>query len=100
MTAEERLVYQLIEKAGNKGESYLYRTLALDPLPFNIIPSLPLLAGIWIRDLRQQSNLDMKLIGKILKTMESKKLIKAVTSVVVRAAVSIAFSRRSLTSAL
>ncbi|GFT48061.1 DNA-directed RNA polymerase III subunit RPC6 [Nephila pilipes] len=52
---EEKLIYQLIEKAGNK--------------------------GIWIRDLRFASNIPQTQVNKILKTLESKKLIKSVTSV-------------------
>eukprot|EP00047_Mylnosiga_fluctuans_P009349 m.10952 g.10952 ORF g.10952 m.10952 type:complete len:295 (+) comp2578_c0_seq2:58-942(+) len=56
MSAEERLVYQIIQEAGNK--------------------------GIWTRDIRFRTNLDVKLVNKILKTMESRKMVKAVTSVV------------------
>jgi DNA-directed RNA polymerase III subunit RPC6 len=52
---EERLVYQIIEDAGNK--------------------------GIWIRDIRIQSNLSQTQVNKVLKVLESKKLIKAVKSV-------------------
>ncbi|KAM4021766.1 LOW QUALITY PROTEIN: DNA-directed RNA polymerase III subunit RPC6-like [Anomaloglossus baeobatrachus] len=52
---QEKLVYQIIEDAGNK--------------------------GIWSRDIRYKSNLPLTEINKILKNMESKKLIKAVKSV-------------------
>lgn len=52
---EEKLVYQIIEKAGNK--------------------------GIWIRDLRFSSNLSQTQVNKILKNLENKKLIKSVKSV-------------------
>ena len=52
---EEKLVYQVIEDSSNK--------------------------GIWIRDIRFKSNLPHKQISKILKTLESKKLIKSVKSV-------------------
>ncbi|GIX89256.1 DNA-directed RNA polymerase III subunit RPC6, partial [Caerostris extrusa] len=52
---EEKLIYQLIEKASNK--------------------------GIWIRDLRYESNIPQTQVNKILKSLESKKLIKSVTSV-------------------
>jgi DNA-directed RNA polymerase III subunit RPC6 len=52
---EEKVVYQIIEQAQNK--------------------------GIWIRDIRFQCNLGMTQLNKILKTLESKKLIKAVKSV-------------------
>lgn len=52
---EERLVYQLIESSGNK--------------------------GIWIRDIKNKSNLIQTQISKILKKLESKKLIKSVKSV-------------------
>ncbi|XP_043207160.1 DNA-directed RNA polymerase III subunit RPC6-like isoform X1 [Amphibalanus amphitrite] len=53
--AEEKIVYGIIEEAGNK--------------------------GIWIRDIRFKSNLGMTQLNKLLKTMEGKKLIKSVTSV-------------------
>ncbi|CAN0405047.1 DNA-directed RNA polymerase III subunit RPC6 [Lethenteron reissneri] len=52
---QEKLVYQIIEDAGNK--------------------------GIWSRDIRYKSNLPLTEINKILKSLESKKLIKAVKSV-------------------
>ncbi|CAG4957563.1 probable DNA-directed RNA polymerase III subunit RPC6 [Colias croceus] len=52
---EEKVVYNLIEEAANK--------------------------GIWIRDIRNRSNLSMTQLTKILKNLESKKLIKAVKSV-------------------
>ena len=52
---EEHLVYQIIEGAGNK--------------------------GIWIRDIKIRSNLVQTHISKILKKLESKKLIKSVKSV-------------------
>ncbi|XP_071041825.1 DNA-directed RNA polymerase III subunit RPC6 isoform X3 [Parasteatoda tepidariorum] len=52
---EEKVIYQLTERAGNK--------------------------GIWIRDLRLASNLPQTQVNKIVKSLESKKLIKSVTSV-------------------
>ncbi|MEE6508009.1 hypothetical protein FKM82_018274 [Ascaphus truei] len=52
---QEKLVYQIIEDASNK--------------------------GIWSRDIRYKSNLPLTEINKILKNLESKKLIKAVKSV-------------------
>lgn len=52
---EEKVVYRIIEEAGNK--------------------------GIWIRDIRIKSNLMMMALNKILKSLETKKLIKAVKSV-------------------
>jgi DNA-directed RNA polymerase III subunit RPC6 len=52
---EEKLVYQIIESSGNK--------------------------GIWIRDIRCNSNLSATTIRKILKTLESKKFIKSIKSV-------------------
>ena len=52
---EERLVYQIIEDSSNK--------------------------GIWTRDIRNKSNLATAQVTKILKTLESKKLIKLVKSV-------------------
>ncbi|KAH3856902.1 DNA-directed RNA polymerase III subunit RPC6-like [Dreissena polymorpha] len=52
---QEKVVYQIIKDAGNK--------------------------GIWIRDIRFKSNLLLTQVNKILKNLESKKLIKAVKSV-------------------
>lgn len=52
---QEKLVYQVIKEAGNK--------------------------GIWIRDIRYKSNLLLTQVNKTLKNLESKKLIKAVKSV-------------------
>ncbi|XP_031620057.1 probable DNA-directed RNA polymerase III subunit RPC6 [Contarinia nasturtii] len=52
---EEKIVYGIIEEADNK--------------------------GIWIRDIRVKSNLIMTQLNKILKNLESRKLIKAVKSV-------------------
>ncbi|XP_028398560.1 DNA-directed RNA polymerase III subunit RPC6-like [Dendronephthya gigantea] len=52
---EEKLIYQIIEEAGNK--------------------------GIWIRDIRYKCNLQLTQVNKILKTLESKKLIKAIKSI-------------------
>ncbi|XP_067136463.1 DNA-directed RNA polymerase III subunit RPC6 [Centruroides vittatus] len=52
---EEKLIYQIIEEAGNK--------------------------GIWIRDIRYKSNLLLTQVNKILRNLESKKFIKAVKSV-------------------
>lgn len=52
---EEKIVYSIVEEGGNK--------------------------GIWIRDIRMKSNLNMTQLNKILKNLETKKLIKAVKSV-------------------
>ncbi|XP_064485508.1 DNA-directed RNA polymerase III subunit RPC6-like [Ornithodoros turicata] len=52
---EEKVVYQIVEEASNK--------------------------GIWIRDIRMKSGLVLTQLNKILKNLESKKLIKAVKSV-------------------
>lgn len=52
---EEKVVYGIVEEGGNK--------------------------GIWIRDIRMKSNLNMIQLNKILKNLETKKLIKAVKSV-------------------
>ncbi|XP_057654037.1 probable DNA-directed RNA polymerase III subunit RPC6 [Diorhabda carinulata] len=53
--SEEKVVYKIIEEAGNK--------------------------GIWIRDIRYSSNLNMTQLNKVLKSLETKKLIKSVKSV-------------------
>jgi len=55
LTSEERLVLQLIGTTGNN--------------------------GMWTRDIRLRSNLQQVQVPKILKTLESRKLIKAVKSV-------------------
>lgn len=52
---EEKIVYKIIEEAGNK--------------------------GIWIRDIRFKSNLMPTQLNKILKSLETNKFIKAVKSV-------------------
>ncbi|RZF33845.1 hypothetical protein LSTR_LSTR008968 [Laodelphax striatellus] len=52
---EEKVVFKIIEEAGNK--------------------------GIWIRDIRFKSNLMPTQLNKILKMLEGKKMIKAVKSV-------------------
>lgn len=52
---EERVVFKIIEEADNK--------------------------GIWIRDIRFKSNLNMTQLNKVLKSLETKKIIKAVKSV-------------------
>lgn len=52
---EEKLVYKIIEDAGNK--------------------------GIWIRNIRRESNLNTTHLNKVLKSLETKKFIKAVKSV-------------------
>ena len=39
------------------------------------------IVGIWIRDIRFKCNLPMTQVNKVLKSLESKKLIKSVTSV-------------------
>ncbi|XP_039258697.1 DNA-directed RNA polymerase III subunit RPC6-like [Styela clava] len=52
---QDKLVYQVIESAGNK--------------------------GIWIRDIRHRCNLMLTEVNKILKNLENRKLIKAVKSV-------------------
>ncbi|KAK7105095.1 DNA-directed RNA polymerase III subunit RPC6-like [Littorina saxatilis] len=52
---QEKLVYQIISEAGNK--------------------------GVWIREIRMRSNLGVPQLNKLVKNMESKKLIKAVKSV-------------------
>lgn len=52
---EEKVVFKIIEEAGNK--------------------------GIWIRDIRFKSNLNMTQLNKVLKSLETKKIIKAVKSV-------------------
>ena len=52
---EEKIVYGIIEEAGNK--------------------------GTWIRDIRIKSNLVQTQLTKVLKALENKKVIKAVKSI-------------------
>jgi DNA-directed RNA polymerase III subunit RPC6 len=51
----ERVVYQLVKESGN--------------------------VGIWMRDIRMKTKLSQTILNKTLKSLESKKLIKAVKSV-------------------
>lgn len=55
ISLEERAIYQVIETAGSK--------------------------GIWNREIRNQTKLPLNQMGKVLKNLETKKLIKAVKSV-------------------
>lgn len=55
LSKEDRLIYQLIEQSGNK--------------------------GIWSKDLKIRSSLQVVQITKILKTLEARKLVKSVASV-------------------
>lgn len=55
---EERVVFKIVEDAGNK--------------------------GIWMKDIRYKSNLNATTLNKVIKVLEGKKLIKAITSVSVR----------------
>lgn len=55
ISIEERAVYQVVERAGNK--------------------------GIWNREIRNQTKLPMNQMTKVLKNLETKKIIKAVKSV-------------------
>lgn len=52
---EEKIVFGIIRDAGNK--------------------------GIWMRDIRNESKLQPTVLNKILKSLENKKIIKAVKSV-------------------
>jgi DNA-directed RNA polymerase III subunit RPC6 len=52
---EEKVIYKLIAAAGNK--------------------------GVWLRDIRQASNLPMTQVTKLLKVLEGKKIVKAIKSV-------------------
>lgn len=55
ISLEERIIYQAIETAGNK--------------------------GIWNREIRNKTQVPLKQMSKVLKNLETKKLIKAVKSV-------------------
>ncbi|XP_030052098.1 DNA-directed RNA polymerase III subunit RPC6 isoform X1 [Microcaecilia unicolor] len=79
---QEKLVYQIIEDAGNKVASRVDFTLVMLVSEISCwLGSSVLSAGIWSRDIRYKSNLPLTEINKILKNLESKKLIKAVKSV-------------------
>lgn len=52
---EEKIIYRIIEEAGNK--------------------------GIWIRDIRSRSNLLPKQLDKVLRSLENSKTIKSVKTV-------------------
>ncbi|XP_030052100.1 DNA-directed RNA polymerase III subunit RPC6 isoform X3 [Microcaecilia unicolor] len=84
---QEKLVYQIIEDAGNKVASRVDFTLVMLVSEISCwLGSSVLSAGIWSRDIRYKSNLPLTEINKILKNLESKKLIKAVKSVAADAA--------------
>eukprot|EP00116_Pleurobrachia_bachei_P009088 sb/3469350/ len=55
MGQEEKIVFKIIEEAGNK--------------------------GIWVKDIRFKSNLQLTQLNKVLKVLESKKTIKSVRPV-------------------
>lgn len=55
MGQEEKIVYNIIEKSGNK--------------------------GIWVKEIRTRSNLQLTQLNKVLKSLESKKSIKSVKPV-------------------
>jgi DNA-directed RNA polymerase III subunit RPC6 len=55
LSSEDLLVYQIIQSSGN--------------------------SGIWTKELKQKSNLPQTQISKIFKTLEARKLIKAVKHV-------------------
>ncbi|XP_060042319.1 DNA-directed RNA polymerase III subunit RPC6 isoform X3 [Erinaceus europaeus] len=92
---QEKLVYQIIEDAGNKGGDWRLKlwylhivTYALNQVCHHPTPRHTFFIGcflcsrrIWSRDIRYKSNLPLTEINKILKNLESKKLIKAVKSV-------------------
>lgn len=59
LEGDERIVFQCIKAADNK--------------------------GIWTKDLKTRSNLHQTVITKVLRTLESRKIIKAVKSVKVAA---------------
>ncbi len=92
---QEKLVYQIIEDAGNKGTIHFYhlhiafRVVLFFKKPLACIDEylfkscFLISKGIWSRDIRYKSNLPLTEINKILKNLESKKLIKAVKSVAV-----------------
>lgn len=52
---EEKIIYRIIEEAGNK--------------------------GIWIRDIRSRSNLLPRNLDKVLRSLENSKMIKSVKTV-------------------
>ena len=52
---EEKIVFKIIENSGN--------------------------VGVWIRDIRAKSNLGQTQLNKVLKSLETKRLIKSVKSV-------------------
>jgi DNA-binding MarR family transcriptional regulator len=73
LNTAELMIYQLVEKELNMGALLLY---GLRDVP--VAHSLILCAsGIWVRDLRTRSNLSQQQVTKIVKTLMSKKLIKA-----------------------
>jgi predicted transcriptional regulator len=72
--AQEQLIYQIIEEAGNKG---LHKLLLQSHHKF----IWNYFSGIWIREIRTKSNLSLTTVNKLVKSLETKKVIKAVKSV-------------------
>ena len=86
LVAEELLVYQCIEAAGNTGRRLSY-TL---PVKVTVITGLhqftsqpPILCGIglWTKDMKHKTNLQQTQVTKILKQLESRNLVKAIKPV-------------------
>lgn len=78
LTAEDKLVYQCIEQAGNTGKltgvrSFLYCEV--------LIVLMWMLAGLWTKDMKFKTNLQQPQITKILKVLESRSLVKAIKPV-------------------
>ena len=69
-------VYQLCMCTGGEVDNEMYCVLHCKTLFM-----FDFYSGIWIRDIRIQSNLGLTQVNKVLKVLESKKLIKAVKSV-------------------
>jgi DNA-directed RNA polymerase III subunit RPC6 len=51
----EKIIYQLLKESGGK--------------------------GLWLRDIRNKTNIPQSLVSKLLRTMESKKIIKSIKSI-------------------
>lgn len=64
----------------NDGKQLLYKKPQYDEekIIYNLIAENK---GLWLRDIKQKSNIPQTLINKIIKNMENKKLIKSVKSI-------------------
>lgn len=84
LVAEELLVYQCIEAAGNTG-SIIYSISRLHSRNRLVAVQQPesilYCIGLWTKDMKHKTNLQQTQVTKILKQLESRNLVKAIKPV-------------------